>query len=82
MVHLEGIGHVYLPAGKLRDPASPPSRLRLSILKYYHGAPGGNRTPDFSVRNAAFYPLNYGCKSNNITQIVILHKEIILILYQ
>ena len=24
------------------------------------GMPGGIRTPDLSVRNAAFYPLNYG----------------------
>ena len=28
----------------------------------FSGVPGGIRTPDFSVRNATFYPLNYGHK--------------------
>lgn len=32
------------------------------------GVPGGTRTPDFHVRNVAFYPLNYGHTCNRNQQ--------------
>lgn len=38
-----------------------PERCCRTSRHHLSGAPGGTRTPDLSVRNAAFYPLNYGC---------------------
>ena len=40
------------------------------------GAPEGTRTPDLSVRNAAFYPLNYGCLLSKEIRDIIQEKLI------
>ena len=48
---------------RLSSPRSTTIKFRkyLTALSKFNGAPEGTRTPDLSVRNAAFYPLNYGC---------------------
>ena len=73
LAHPEGLGHRFCSAEQPVDPDSlPDAAAAFSSIRtetkwphycdhFISGAPGGTRTPDLSVRNAALYPLSYGC---------------------